>query len=287
MAFGFRPDGDRVKGLSPTHAIMPFLFRTRTESQVFFELLVDGAPAKAFLARFREDSGVHATLMHLVLGAATRVLHARPRLNRFTMSGRIYQRRGIWMSFSAKTEKSDEGAVVALKRRFEPGWGLQKIVDVTSGVVGDARSGKKDQADKELALALALPAFLTAFFVWLLRTADKYGLMPRSMIDGDPLYASLFVANLGSIGMDAPFHHLYEWGNIPLFCAIGRERDDGKVPLRFTFDERVEDGLYCLKALDMLKEILEDPAAHFAAASSPEPASAENTDPLPGALERR
>jgi pyruvate/2-oxoglutarate dehydrogenase complex dihydrolipoamide acyltransferase (E2) component len=30
--------------------------------------------------------------------------------------------------------------------------------------------------------------------------------------------------------------------------------------LRFTFDERVEDGLYCAKTLSMLKERIEDPA---------------------------
>ena len=38
----------------------------------------------------------------------------------------------------------------------------------------------------------------------------------------------VLVANLGSIDMDAPFHHLYEWGNIPLFCAVGRA-SDGKL----------------------------------------------------------
>jgi hypothetical protein len=87
--------------------------------------------------------------------------------------------------------------------------------------------------------------------------------MPGAMIHGDPLFSSMFVANVGSIGMDAPFHHLYEWGNIPLFCSVGRERADGVLPLRFTFDERIEDGLYCLKALERLQQMLEDPSAHF------------------------
>jgi hypothetical protein len=86
----------------------------------------------------------------------------------------------------------------------------------------------------------------------------------------------MFIANMGSIGMDAPFHHLYEWGNIPLFCAVGLEREEiyvengqvksrAMIPLRFTFDERVEDGLYCLKSIEILKQMLEDPAKHFSA----------------------
>src|SRR4051812_12568844 len=160
MVFGFRPDGDRVKGLAPTRAIMPFLFPTRTECQVYFEMLVDGTKARAFVDDARAKTGKKITFLHLVLAAVTKALHERPRLNRFATAGRIYQRRGIWLSFSAKTQKNDSGAVVALKRKFDASMTLSQIYDVTDGVVGASRSGKKDQADKELALALALPAFL-------------------------------------------------------------------------------------------------------------------------------
>lgn len=257
--FGFRCDGDRVKDLSPTRAIMPHIMPTRTESQVFFELLLDEGKVTATVERARAATGLKVTLLHLVLCAAGRILTERPRLNRFVSGGRIYQRRGVWVSFSAKREKSDAGAVVALKRQLPDSATVADVVKLTDGVVGGARSGKKDQTDKELGLVLAFPAPIVGVLVGLLRALDRYGLLPRFMIDGDPLYASVFVANLGSIGMDAPFHHLYEWGNIPLFCAIGRA-SDGKLPLRFTFDERIEDGLYCLKAIERLREIVESGA---------------------------
>jgi hypothetical protein len=275
MPFGFRADGDRVKGLSPTRAIMPFLFPTRTEAQVFFELAIDATRLTPFLEEARAKLGVKITLLHLVIAAAARALDERPRLNRFVCHGVVYQRRGIWISFSAKTEKTDRGAVVALKRRIDPSWDLKKVFEATDALVGASRAGRKNQADRELALALALPGMFTRLAVWFLRALDRHGLMPRSMIDGDPLFSSLFVANLGSIGMDAPFHHLYEWGNIPLFLAIGTERQELSldragavrsrpvIPFRFTFDERVEDGLYCLKAIELLQEMLEDPAKHF------------------------
>ncbi|OGQ17861.1 MAG: hypothetical protein A2138_06650 [Deltaproteobacteria bacterium RBG_16_71_12] len=257
--FGFRSDGDRVKDLSPTRAIMPYIMPTRTESQVFFELVLDEERVMSTVERVRAATGLKVTLLHLVLCAAGRILAERPRLNRFVAGGRIYQRRGVWVSFSAKRDKSDAGAVVALKRQIPAGATVADVVKLTESVVGGARSGKKDQTDKELGLVLALPGPMVRLVVFLLRSLDRLGLMPRFMIDGDPMYASLFVANLGSIDMDAPFHHLYEWGNIPLFCAIGRARD-GKVPFRFTFDERVEDGLYCLKAIELLREVLESGA---------------------------
>lgn len=235
---------------------MPYIMPTRTESQVFFELTLDADKVHHTVERARAATGLKVTLLHLVVWAAGRILAERPRLNRFVAGGRLYQRRGTWVSFSAKRQKSDAGAMVALKRQIPVGATIADVVKLTDTVVGDARSGKKDQTDKELGLVLALPGPVVRFLVGLLRYLDRFGLMPRFMIDGDPLYASLFVANLGSIDMDAPFHHLYEWGNIPLFCAIGRARD-GKLPLRFTFDERVEDGLYCLRALELLREALE------------------------------
>jgi hypothetical protein len=262
MPFGFRSDADAVKDVPPTRAIMPFIMRGRNESAVYFEVFVDATPLRAFIESERARTGQKVTVLHLVIAAATRALHERPRLNRFVQGSRLWQRRGIWMSFSGKRQKNDEGHLVAMKRRIDPAWPLARVVEEIDGSVGAARSGKDSATDKELKTILALPRFLVGLVTALGRFADRHGVLPPSMIASDPLFATMFVANLGSIGMDAPFHHLYEWGNIGLFCAIGQERD-GKLPLRFTFDERIEDGLYCLKSIERLKAILEDPAATF------------------------
>ncbi len=77
------------------------------------------------------------------------------------------------------------------------------------------------------------------------------------------MHASLFVANLGSVGLEAGYHHLWEYGNIPLFCVIGRVRPgpDGRrvATLKWSFDERVEDGLYCARSLDRIQDLLSHP----------------------------
>jgi pyruvate/2-oxoglutarate dehydrogenase complex dihydrolipoamide acyltransferase (E2) component len=48
---------------------------------------------------------------------------------------------------------------------------------------------------------------------------------------------------------------------------------DGHVTLRYTFDERVEDGHYCAGALKLLAERIEDPAAWQADFVRPEAVS--------------
>jgi hypothetical protein len=91
-----------------------------------------------------------------------------------------------------------------------------------------------------------------------------------------PNYTSLFVANLGSVRLDSAFHHLYEYRNCPLFAAIGRSTTVPFVDARgqlatrtvcsikYTLDERVEDGLYCATGLERLRHLMEDPEAYGA-----------------------
>ena len=104
------------------------------------------------------------------------------------------------------------------------------------------------------------------------RLLDYFNLLPSRMIAEDPLYASSFVANLGSLGIAGPYHHLYEYGTIPIFVVVGAYRqvavveEEGRIvarrisTLKYTYDERVEDGFYCARAVSRMKELLEHPA---------------------------
>lgn len=87
-------------------------------------------------------------------------------------------------------------------------------------------------------------------------------MLPHSYIRNDPLFASAFVANLGSLGLEAAYHHLYEYGTISMFCTMGRvhhEEGTPKLTLKYSYDERVEDGFYAHRALEHLRALLEDP----------------------------
>ncbi|MFZ5471166.1 MAG: 2-oxo acid dehydrogenase subunit E2 [Myxococcota bacterium] len=271
-----RPDGTLATDVAPYRRIMPFLMRTRTESAVYFEQEVDLTKTLPFLEAFNAQSEHRVTVFHLFLWAAVRTLHERARLNRFVMGSRIYQRDGIWVSYSAKKALSDEAPIVVLKRRFDPALSFTELVRFVYSDLGKGRSDEKSHVDKELSLFLRLPGPLLSFGVRVLRWLDRWNLLPGSFIHPDPMYASLFVANLGSLKLESAYHHLYEYGNIPLFAAIGQTRHavvaraDGTVSTRpvcsikYSLDERVEDGLYCARALEVLRGMLEDPAAHGA-----------------------
>src|SRR5438132_12975230 len=110
--------------------------------------------------------------------------------------------------------------------------------------VGEGRSGRASATDREINLFLRLPAPVRRLGVRLVRRLDAWGLLPASFSADDPLYASAFVANLGSVGLDAAYDHLFEYGTIPIFVTIGRLQlapvvlDDGSVGSREAFTLR-------------------------------------------------
>jgi hypothetical protein len=257
-----RFDGDVVR-CSGTRAIMPFIIPTRAGATVQFEQELDVTAAQAFCDR-RNAAGAKLSIFHVFTFAVVQTLAERPRLNRFTSGGNLYQRKTIEIGFSAKKSMSDDAAMVAIKRRFDPSADFEGHLERLRSGIAEGRSSEKNQTDKELAIFLALPGFVLAVLVWLARFLDARNLLPRALIETDPLYCSVFVANLGSVGLDAVHHHLYEWGNCPIFAAIGRVREVERggvtrkvCTIKYTFDERIEDGLYCARSLDRLRERIE------------------------------
>ncbi|MHB8873397.1 MAG: hypothetical protein ACYC8T_06890 [Myxococcaceae bacterium] len=271
-----RPDGTLATDVPPVRRIMPFIMPTRNESAVYFEQEIDLTRTLPFIEAFNASHPRRVTVFHVFLWAVTRALNERPRLNRFVMGSRIYQRDGIWLSFSAKKSLSDDAPIVTIKRRFDPAQSFEELVEFVYGDLGKGRSDEKSHVDKEISWFLKLPSPVLRLGVKLLRWLDRWNLLPGSYIRPDPMYASMFVANLGSVRLESAYHHLYEYGNCPFFAAIGRKRQVTTVDaqgqpatrttcsIKYTFDERVEDGLYCASSLELLRAMIEDPAAHAA-----------------------
>jgi hypothetical protein len=273
MPLRARPDAVPVESVHPLRRMLPFLLPTKNDAFVLFEQTVDATPAGRFLEAVNTGRPPEraVTLFHLVLRAIGMAIHEFPRLNRFIAGSRLYQRRGIWLSFSAKQRLERDAPMFTAKVSFDAAEPLEAMVDRIRAVLGEGRSGRESATDREIRTFLHLPAPVLRLGVRVVRRLDAWGLLPASFSSGDPLYASAFVANLGSVGLDAAYHHLFEYGTIPIFVTIGRlhrapvVRPDGSVAsrevftLRYTYDERVEDGFYAARALERLQALLEAP----------------------------
>src|SRR5262245_60148888 len=116
-----RPDGTLVQGESPIRRIMPYLMRGRNESIVLHRARYDLSRTWPWLTQYNATQKRKATLFHLFLFACARALHERPGLNRFISGGRIYQRKGVQLSFAAKKAFVDDGPIVTIKLAFPEG----------------------------------------------------------------------------------------------------------------------------------------------------------------------
>ena len=263
--FGRRPDGTLVTDLSPMRRFMPFVSPRRNDSLFYFDQVIDAEPGLAFLERINETRPPdrQVTLFHMVLRAVNLSLTERPRLNRFVAGGRLYQRDGLWITFSAKRAFTDDAPVLTVKRRMDLDGSLLEMVDGIHDKLGAGRRGKRSASDSEMAILLRFPPPIVRAVLWLARQADALGLLPRAMIDADPLFTSVFLANVGSVGLENGFHHLWEWGNCPIFGVMGRiaPGPDGRrrFSLGWTYEERIEDGFNAALGLQLVREALEQP----------------------------
>jgi hypothetical protein len=238
MAFKNRSDGTLITDLPSFRGMLPFLMKTKTESIIYFEQERDVTETLSYIRQFNEsmtEKSKKITIFHVFLCAFVRTIALRPQLNRFISGYKYYQRNEISINFVAKKVLSDEAEEINVKIAFNPGPVLRLIMKT-------------------------------------FRLLDYWNLAPAGMIRVDPMYSTLFLTNLGSVGVDAPFHHLFEWGNNGLFAAIGKIKrvysmnKEGQVVSRsvvkvtYTLDDRISEGIYCARAIDILKKLVETPS---------------------------
>ncbi len=245
---------------------MPYVSPRRNDSVFYMMQDIEVEAAFEFLQKQNLERPPERpiTLFHLFLRSCSQALLLRPGVNRFVKGGKLWQRDGEWLTFSAKRKLVDGSPMLTIKRRFHPeSESLGDMVDAIYDRLGSARRGKKSQSDREMDLLLLLPGFVIRGIMALQRMADHLGLLPRALIDSDPLCTSIFVGNLGSINYPAGFHHLWEHGTTSAFGVMGRVESGAngrrKIAVAWTYDERIEDGLYSYYTLESIRKRIESP----------------------------
>jgi hypothetical protein len=267
-----RPDGTRVTKAPKVRLFMPHLMPRRNDSLVFFEHQVELTHTLDYLARWNaEPERPPLTFFQIFIAAGVRVMHERPRLNRFVAGRRLYQRNSVDAAISVIKARHDDAKLTVVKLSFEGTEGLRVIRERVNAVISDGRSPVETASEKEVSLISRLPRWAIPLLVKLQKFGDYFNILPPSLIANDPLYSSFMVSHLGSIGVDSAFHHLYEHGTLPIFATIGKIQpavvvgEDGApavrtcVTLRYTFDERIADGFYAARALERMQDYMQHP----------------------------
>jgi len=271
--FGDRNDGRRLRTLSPIFAVSPYLMKTRNTSQNFIEDHIEITNMEKYILEKRKAGLKNFGVLHVLLAAYVRACAKYPGLNRFIAGQRIFCRdREIEVNMTIKKEMSTDSPDTVIKVTFDPADTAEKVYERFNEKVQEVKNAPLDSGFDKLAGAFNLiPGLLLKFFVFLLQTMDYFGLLPRFLTKLSPFHGSFYITSMASLGIPPIYHHLYDFGNVPVFCSFGKKRRvyeaqrDGSVVLRkyidcnFVTDERIVDGFYFASCMRYLHNLMHDP----------------------------
>lgn len=265
-----RSDGIRVTSADPLVTMMPYLFRTRTESIVYYKRTIPIDEIQKYIVEQRRK-GARITMFSIIVAAMLQTVYRRPNMNRFIAGCRMYMHKNFEVLYTVKQSLTDDGLESVAKVRLNPEDTIFNVAKAMSEHTHNIKKGELKEDDKLIRFFCHMPRWFIRTFMTLLRFLDFYGWMPQSLIDALPFYSTVFISHLGSLGAEAPFHHLYEFGTNSIFVTIGRtyevpyKGEDGKIEWRrsidlaFTVDERICDGFYLISSLKMLEQFMLNP----------------------------
>ncbi|NLJ47716.1 MAG: 2-oxo acid dehydrogenase subunit E2 [Treponema sp.] len=276
-----RRDGTLLRGLPAFTRIMPYLMPDKAGSIIFYQEDYDVTDCLGFVKdwnrRNSRTEGALLTLFEVVMVAAARAVALRPRINRFIANRRYYQRNQILLSFVAKKELSDDGKEVNVKVPFDPEETLSSAARKVRDYIKKAISEDGLENERVVDSVMRLPSFLLKIINFAYNWLDDHNLLPYSVTESDPMWSTIFLANVGSFGLNPPFHHLFERGTCPIFMAVGKVRDENRLSatpdgsprvetrkilrVNYSFDDRIADGIYMGRSLELVRRFVEDPAA--------------------------
>lgn len=267
---GYRTDGRKIKNIPPFFKIIPQVMRTRSDSQVYYSYDMPIKEMDEYIDKKAEEN-IRISYMQIIYAAMVRLIAQRPHLNRFIMNGRTYARNEIYISLAIKKSLSDDGEETTIKLPFNGTENIFEIKDKLEKVINTNKDVSTENSTDILAKSLSLiPNFLLKMAVSFIMFLDKHGLLPKAIINASPFHTSAFLTNVASLGIDAIFHHLYDFGTTGLFLAMGKKKksyiyedEDFKqekcISLAFVCDERICDGYYFANSVKLFNKYLKKP----------------------------
>lgn len=269
--FGRRADGRVLKEIDPIIALTPYLMPMRCDAQVILNYKVDYERLARYIVQ-KGNEGYKFTFMELLIAAYVRTVSELPEINRFVSNKRLYARTQLTASFALLKETQEVNAIEenTVKCHFDPRDTIYDVAERVNNAIEQNRREEADNATLKVAKLLLRPA-LANTVVFLARALDRYGVLPKYIMEASPFHTSLFITHMGSIGMPAVNHHIYNFGTTSLFLSLGSvERQtvigsDGKaarkryLPIGITADERICAGAMYARMVNRMMHYLNNP----------------------------
>ena len=271
--WGDRSDGRKVRTEPAMNQVAPYIMVNRNGSTNYFTEAFEITQVERYIRKKRREGLTSFGILHVMMAAYCRTLCRYPKLNRFIGGQQIFSRgNDVQFCLTIKKEMTSDSPETVIKVHLTPTDTAEDVYHKINAEVDKAKNTPLDSGmDNTAALLTMIPGIVLKFVVWLLKTMDYFGLLPKFLLEVSPFHGSVFFTSMGSLGIPPIYHHLYDFGNLPVFGSFGCKRrsievlEDGTlvqrkyVDCKFTMDERICDGFYYAAFFKHFKRILMKP----------------------------
>ena len=271
--WGDRTDGRKLRTLDPVQVVGNYVMPTRSGASNCIHETVEISAVERYIREKRRAGMPNFGITHVFLAAYVRCVAKYPALNRFLSGQQVYSRdNDIQFCMMVKEDMTTEAPESAMKLHLRPTDTVEDIYRKFNAEVDRIKDSSSSSDFDKTAKALSLiPGVFFKFVIWVLKTMDYFGLLPRFLLEVSPFHGSIFFTSMGSLGIPPIVHHLYDFGNLPIFVAFGCKYRKNEVQLDGTVvqrkyidytvntDERICDGFYFATTLKHMKKLLMHP----------------------------
>jgi len=224
--WGDRTDGRRIRTEPPMNQVSPYIMVSKCTASNLFSESFEITNVERYIRQKRREGMTSFGLMHVLLAAYCRAICKYPALNRFIAGQKIYTHgNDIQFCMTIKKEMATDAPETVIKVHLSPTDTAEDVYNKVNKEIENVKNTPLDSSFDNLAHAFTLiPGLFLKFTVWLLKTMDYFGLLPKFLLELSPFHGSVFFTSMGSLGIPPIYHHLYDFGNLPVFCSFGCKR---------------------------------------------------------------
>ncbi len=270
--FGDRKEGRLLRSLPAFAKFVPFIMPTRNDACNQYEESFEVSDVDRRLRKLRVDGYKGIGILHFIIAAYIRGVSMLPGMNRFIVGRRIYARDNIEVVMTVKRSLAIDATETTIKVVFEPTDTIFDVYRKISEKIDEIKTVEGNNNTEDVAEAMCkAPRFLLRFALTILRIMDYFGWLPQSLLDASPFHGSMIITDLGSLRIGPIYHHIYNFGTLPVFISFGAKRhayeldrhgnmvDRKYVDCKFVMDERTVDGHYYAQFLQAFRYICQHP----------------------------
>lgn len=266
--FGDRKEGRRIRSLSPLQMVKSYIMPTRNDACNQFADSLEVSEAEVWLRQKRKEGYKGIGLMHVFIATYVRVIAELPGINRFIAGQRIYARHDIEINMMVLRTEGVDAEETCAKVVFSPSDTIYDVYNKMNAKIEEIRVSDDSGTENVAGIFMKLPSLLLKFVVAMLRVLDYFGAVPQALLDVSPFHGSMIITDLGSLGIPPIHHHIYNFGNLPIFISLGAKRkcleiDANGQPVTRKYvdytvvsDERICNGQYFSRAFRLMNHYL-------------------------------